>query len=598
MQKLVEKAKALLAKVQQHQATHSEQAGELEARSDSLFDACLRVAKSWCGSAFGYHWNLYYADFEPPTLEDAFSVEWGRINGLSPNWRPRQPEEVKQRIQALCNVDPSALERDTRHLVELAKELHTELLVDLAPLHNFPGLLREKKLLDQIETWDWKDGARNNYTEAAIRSFPNMTRDSEAAIQGLRIPTHTHYEAIATQARANCGAVRDFWKNATRLLKQLEALEDRHLASAPQAGRNDIQKALDLYEKAKQHEGSLTKANAFLVIELCEDAIRLFGKSNQEKKVELRLWKLSAEELLAPTDSKAFLKRADRKALELFYRLPPRAIRILLPIIGVGLLAAGVVRLWNGFSVPLRPPVGGTRPSHFSGRIADIYDRALEPGHRKKLGNFVGEPYLYSGPKASRPGIGPGTTFTRFENGFAVYFKFDQDTNPGGQGGRSFFIEADGGVKWWLASHFARESSCWRPERPAAPGDRCKIAPECLEPLSGIGSVWRCNSEVRQSLGQPTTCETNSIIQIQEFDYGFLIADVPIPGSARCSSQPSLVQVETYVLFKKDVNAIKQSNVVFQGDGIKLRTSDIAVQTPAKWPIWTCTEAAPQLCNQ
>ena len=60
----------------------------------------------------------------------------------------------------------------------------------------------------------------------AGRAFPNATRDSDALLQGRTLPSHTYYEAIATQADASCGAVELFWNSSKRLLRQLASRED------------------------------------------------------------------------------------------------------------------------------------------------------------------------------------------------------------------------------------------------------------------------------------------------------------------------------------------------------------------------------------
>jgi hypothetical protein len=230
------------------------------------------------------------------------------------------------------------------------------------------------------------------------------------------------------------------------------------------------------------------------------------------------------------------------------------------------------------------------RPRNFVGHIANIYDRLDDP-EKKRLGKFVGEPYLYTGPQSAT-----ATTFTRFQNGVAVYFKFDPDTNPGSQGGRSFFIHAsDNRHRWWLAKHYPRESSCWRRQRPATNKDRCKIVHDCWEPKSGIGSVWRCEAAIQASLGRPTTCETNFAIQIQEFQAGFLVINVPIFPSSVCSRDATIVQTESYVLFKNHQPVA--GNIVMRGDAVQIRTSDVGVQTADRWPIWTCTDASYQLCS-
>ena len=70
-------------------------------QADDLFNAAVKVGASHSGSNFGYHGALYYGNFEPPPLDEMFSVEWGGIRGIPPEWKKREAEEVKHAIEAL-----------------------------------------------------------------------------------------------------------------------------------------------------------------------------------------------------------------------------------------------------------------------------------------------------------------------------------------------------------------------------------------------------------------------------------------------------------------------------------------------------------------
>lgn len=184
-------------------------------------DAANEVRESWSGSAFGYHWNLYYGNFERPPLTHAFSVEWGGINGLPPNWRPRRPDEVLSHIETHSSVKVKDVEGEAQRLIGGAKLLQTDIVVALAPLHSGNGFSKEKELLHKLESWDWQQDSGKQYCDSAMRSFPNMTRDSEAIMQGSRLPSHTYYESIAEQAIDSANAISEFWSIAARLLRQL-----------------------------------------------------------------------------------------------------------------------------------------------------------------------------------------------------------------------------------------------------------------------------------------------------------------------------------------------------------------------------------------
>jgi hypothetical protein len=215
------RAASLLPVVLEHENSHSSTLEQICTDADALLKAARRVGESSSGSNFGYHGELYYGDFQKPPLGKRFSVEWGGVNGISPDWKPRSPEDVKQRIESLAGTLFSKIDAPAKNLVDSARELQYEIVIELASLRDVPGATKEKELLDQLENFDWAEKIHNKYCASALNSFPNATRDSDALLQGRRLPSHTYYEAAATQADASCGAVELFWNLSKRLLRQL-----------------------------------------------------------------------------------------------------------------------------------------------------------------------------------------------------------------------------------------------------------------------------------------------------------------------------------------------------------------------------------------
>jgi hypothetical protein len=196
--------------------------GDLTEQADKLFEAATKVGRSHSGSNFGYHGALYYKDFEAPSLGAMFNVEWGGVNGIPPGWTMRGPEEVKLRIEKIAAVTFTATEEAIKAPLNAAKEMHKEILIRLAPLHQLPDGNRERQLLDSLEHLDWQDSAHNEYAGHAMKTFPNMTRDSGAFTQGIVLPAHAYYEAAAIQVKRSCKAIEGFWNSAERLLRQLQ----------------------------------------------------------------------------------------------------------------------------------------------------------------------------------------------------------------------------------------------------------------------------------------------------------------------------------------------------------------------------------------
>jgi hypothetical protein len=93
------------------------------------------------------------------------------------------------------------------------------------------------------------------------------------------------------------------------------------------------------------------------------------------------------------------------------------------------------------------------------------------------------------------------------------------------------------------------------------------------------------------AMGKPLMCEANFNINIQEFENGYLVADVPEFDSGPCHPQPSETNVETFILFKE-----KTGNY-WQGEGHRLAGQYVPVWTNLRHPIWTCSGVSDQLCK-
>jgi hypothetical protein len=74
---------------------------DVGAKAGKLLDSAMGIEQSWSGSYCGYHSELYYGNFERPPVGERFSPEWGGLYGIPAGYRPRAPEEVQARVEAL-----------------------------------------------------------------------------------------------------------------------------------------------------------------------------------------------------------------------------------------------------------------------------------------------------------------------------------------------------------------------------------------------------------------------------------------------------------------------------------------------------------------
>lgn len=224
MSALKEISVALLAKVKELQDTLGPELSRIEKSSAAVNNATHQIVSSWSGSWIGYHADLYYRDFAPPPLQNSFSPEWGGINGIPPGWQRRSADEVKERIEKLSGESIDALDKSTDSALEQAKALQSEIVTEISALHLQSGLEQEKKLLIDLEKFEWG----HNLGKIIHANTPSqvISRDSEAMYQGMRVPAHQFFSALAIQKGSECDAITAFLKAALRLLRQVELNAD------------------------------------------------------------------------------------------------------------------------------------------------------------------------------------------------------------------------------------------------------------------------------------------------------------------------------------------------------------------------------------
>lgn len=119
--------------------------------------------------------------------------------------------------------------------------------------------------------------------------------------------------------------------------------------------KNKSSRAYQLYEEAqKLADKPLNVETAKLLIEKADDAIREFGNTDQERKVQLREWKQKAEMVLPPTTIQDLRKRAEGQILKNSYPKNVILRNLVLVVVGLTVILSGLLfakRILRGFGL-------------------------------------------------------------------------------------------------------------------------------------------------------------------------------------------------------------------------------------------------------
>jgi hypothetical protein len=72
---------------------------EIERAADTLLGVIEDVDASWSGSNLGHHAEMYFKDFERPSLRERFDPEWGTVHGVPEGWAARSFEDVSAHVE-------------------------------------------------------------------------------------------------------------------------------------------------------------------------------------------------------------------------------------------------------------------------------------------------------------------------------------------------------------------------------------------------------------------------------------------------------------------------------------------------------------------
>jgi hypothetical protein len=131
----------------------------------------------------------------------------------------------------------------------------------------------------------------------------------------------------------------------------------------PPSQPENLSRAFELYWQAKglsQFVNSPDRQTAQALIRVADDAIKEFGNTNQDKKIELERIKEEAEDAVPAKDFKEFKSRVERYILRKITPRNPKFRSMLLIIFSLALLVPTSIPYWDYFQTP---PESGTPPS-------------------------------------------------------------------------------------------------------------------------------------------------------------------------------------------------------------------------------------------
>ena len=203
--------------------------------------AASSVGRSFSGSWLGYHATVYYARFALPPAAAQFSAEWGLERTLSGvgsrgDWSRFTPEDVMAEIQIRSqSADISELEASAAKASEAFEETQSRIVSRLSDAcRRDQGDTFLSDLLSRVQVLRIIDASE--FLKAAGPRGQLMSRDSQAATEGIKAPPHEQVIARLIAAQQPGEACRDLAKLVRRAATHLSTTS----SGGPQRSGNHV----------------------------------------------------------------------------------------------------------------------------------------------------------------------------------------------------------------------------------------------------------------------------------------------------------------------------------------------------------------------
>lgn len=191
-----------------------------------LQQSAEKVGEAWSGSCIGYHANVYYAHLDRPPPGAHFSKEWGiepRYGGFGSkgDWREYDPADLEQKIMSDAQSPDLSVGEQAAMASEAAFTDSRERVLSIleteiaARPDSYLSRLREK--VEALPAPSKSEVLRKMAPERE-----QMSRDTVAVYQGLRVPPHIEVLARVLHLRSATMSCADLSTIAQQAASHIE----------------------------------------------------------------------------------------------------------------------------------------------------------------------------------------------------------------------------------------------------------------------------------------------------------------------------------------------------------------------------------------